>query len=102
VVFFHKPSKTALFCDLIQRYQPWEADGWKGIKRRVDGMVGEHGGTSTPREWIWFFRLGKQDAQTARDTVLQKWKPDRLLIAHGECAQTEATEIIRKALWWAV
>ena len=28
------------------------------------------------------------------------WKPERLVIAHGECAQTGATEIIDKALGW--
>jgi len=28
------------------------------------------------------------------------WNPDRLLIAHGECVQSGATEIIRKALSW--
>jgi len=59
-------------------------------------LVGEHG--STPREWrASFLRRGR--ARTAREKVLG-WKPERLLIAHGECAQADATTIIDRALSW--
>ena len=100
VVFFHKESKTALFCDLIQRYKTHEAEGWKGLKRRMDGLVGEPGGT--PREWVWSFWLGKNLVKEARDVVVELWQPHRLLIAHGECVQSNATETISRALEWAV
>ena len=70
--------------------------GWKGMLMRVDSLVGQNG--STPREWrASFLRRGK--ARVAREQVLS-WKPERLVIAHGECAQTGATEIIDKALGW--
>lgn len=100
VVFFHKESKTALFCDLIQRYKQSEAEGWKGLKRRMDGLVGDPGGT--PREWVWSFKLGKSLAQEARDVVVNRWKPGRLLIAHGECVHSNATDVIGRALQWAI
>jgi len=96
VTFFHRASRTAIICDLIQRHTPATMTGWKGMLMRLDSLVGERG--STPREWrASFLRRGK--ARSARERVLG-WKPERLLIAHGECAQTGATAIIDKALSW--
>jgi hypothetical protein len=96
VAFFHRESRTAIIGDLIQRHPESTMTGWKGMVMRIDSLVGEHG--STPREWrATFIRRGP--ARTAREKVLA-WKAERLLIAHGECAQTEATEIIAEALRW--
>ncbi len=96
VVFFHRASRTAIICDLIQRHPESKMLGWKGKLMRLDGLVGEHG--STPREWRATF-LHRGPARAARDKVLG-WKAERLLIAHGECVQTEATSIIAAALSW--
>lgn len=96
VVFFHRASVTAIICDLIQRHPEATMTGWKGLLMRIDSLVGEHG--STPREWrASFLRRGK--ARSAREKVLG-WKPERLLVAHGDCAQTGASTIIGKALSW--
>ena len=96
VVFFHRESRCAIVCDLIQRHPEAEMTGWKGRLMRWDGLVGAEG--STPREWrASFVRRGP--AREARDKVLS-WNPKRLLIAHGECADTRATEIIVRALSW--
>ena len=94
--FFHRASGTAIICDLIQRHPESTISGWKGALMRLDGLVGEHG--STPREWRASF-LRRGPARTARERVLG-WKAERLLIAHGECAQTDATAIIADALKW--
>ena len=96
VVFFHRASRTAIFGDLIQRFPEQAADGWKGLLMRLDGLVGPQG--STPREWRLSF-LSRPRARAARRTVLG-WQPERLLIAHGECASRGATEIIEAALRW--
>ncbi len=96
VVFFHRESRTAIVCDLIQRHPETAMTGWRGMLMRIDGLVGNNG--STPREWrASFLRRGR--ARAARGKVLS-WDPERLLIAHGECAQTGAKEIIDKALQW--
>ncbi len=96
VIFFHRESRTAIICDLIQRHPEEEISGWKGMLMKADGLVGKSG--STPREWRASF-LRRNKARAAREKVLA-WKPQRLLIAHGECAQTGATEIIDEALAW--
>lgn len=96
VVFFHRASHTAIVCDLIQRHAEETMTGWKGKLMQLDSLVGEHG--STPREWRMTF-LRRGPARAARHKVLG-WRPSRLLIAHGKCAQAGATAIIEEALSW--
>lgn len=96
VVFFHHESRTAIFCDLIQRHPETKMSGWKGMLMRLDGLVGEHG--STPREWRASF-LRRGPARAARDKV-ESWQAEKLVIAHGECAKSGASSIITNALDW--
>ena len=96
VTFFHRPSKTAIICDLIQRHPESTMKGWKGMLMRLDGLVGEHG--STPREWRASF-LRRDSARAAREKMLA-WNAEGLIIAHGDCTQTGAGSIIAEALNW--
>jgi Domain of unknown function (DUF4336) len=96
VVFFHRPSRTAVIGDLVQRFPDSQISGWKGLLMRLDGLVGKHG--STPREWRASF-LRRGPARRAREKVLG-WRPERLLIAHGDCAEENATAILASALSW--
>lgn len=96
VVFFHRGSRTAIIGDLIQRFSDTDISGWKRMAMRLDGLMGERG--STPREWRASF-LRRGPARAALRKVLG-WNPERLLIAHGSCAQTGATKIIAAALDW--
>ena len=96
VVFFHRTSRTAIFGDLIQRFPEMSATGFKGLLMRLGHIVGPQG--STPGDWRLSF-FSRTAGRAARRTVLD-WKPDQLLIAHGDCATTGATEIIASALSW--
>ena len=96
VVFFHRPSRTALVCDLVQRHDPGAHRGLGKLMMRLDGLLGDEG--STPREWrASFWR--RAPARAARAQVLA-WKPERLVIAHGACAASGATPILERALAW--
>lgn len=96
VVFFHRTSRTAIFGDLIQRFAQAQATGCRGMIMRLAGLVGRSG--STPYDLRLSF-LSREGARAARRAVLE-WKPQRLLIAHGECATSGATELIAAALHW--
>jgi Domain of unknown function (DUF4336) len=96
VVFFHRPSRTAIVGDLVQRMDPSHLKGWKGLLMRLDGLVGENG--SAPREWRASF-LRRGPGRAARAKVLA-WQPERLVIAHGACARENATQILTRALAW--
>jgi hypothetical protein len=96
VAFFHRASRTAIIGDLIQRFTDEHLSGWKGMVMKLCGLAGENG--STPPDWrASFLRHGP--ARAALDKVLA-WNPERLLIAHGSCAQNGAADIIEKALRW--
>jgi hypothetical protein len=96
VAFCHRASRTAIIGDLIQRFTDEHLTGWKGMVMKLGGLAGETGGT--PRDWrASFLRHGP--ARAALHQVLQ-WNPERLLIAHGSCAQSGAADIIAKALRW--
>ncbi len=96
VVFWHRPSRTAILCDLVQRHDPADFSRAKALLLRLVGVVGETG--STPREWKMTF-LRRRPARAARTKVLN-WQPERLLIAHGECVQKGAMPILARALAW--
>lgn len=94
VVFFHRPSRTAIVGDLVQRHAP--RPGLRGLLMRLDHLVGERG--STPREWRATF-LQRGPARAARARVLA-WEAEQLVVAHGACARHDATSILADALAW--
>ena len=96
VAFFHRPSRSAIFGDLVQRHDPAKMKGFTRLLMRLDGLVGEHG--STPREWRASF-LRRNRSRLARARVLA-WEPERLVIAHGTCARENATRTLARALAW--
>ena len=99
VEFYHVKSKTAIFGDLIQRFPEEKATGFKGWLMKADGLVGKNG--SAPREWRLTFMFGKKKARAAKSVVVDEWKPENLIIAHGDCVKDgTATSVIQKALKW--
>jgi hypothetical protein len=96
VVFFHRPSRTALITDLVQKFDPTTLHGWRGWFMRFDALVGPDG--STPREW----RLAFWNRKSARG-ALQKalaWNPERLIIAHGVWVPENGREVLQRSLAW--
>jgi hypothetical protein len=101
VIFFHKATRTVIFCDLIQRHLvDKQQHGWKAFLIKADGLVGPH--ASTPKEWrfcMWACGL-LPAARRQIDKILYAWQPQRVIIAHGENATERATEIIAHCLRW--
>jgi hypothetical protein len=63
---------------------------------QLDGLTGPNG--STPREWrASFFR--RKSARRALRSALE-WKPNRVIIAHGECARAEGYAVLESSLRW--
>jgi len=98
VEFFHKASKTAIICDIIQRHPEEAWTGFKGMLMRLNGLVGDKG--SCPREWRFtFWPFGKEKARKGRDIVLS-WRAEKLIVAHGTCVEEGAAAVIERALSW--
>jgi len=96
VLFFHRESSTCLVGDLIQRHDPRSLRGWKRVLMQLDALTGPAG--STPREWRASF-FGRQPARAALRTALA-WSPERLIIAHGACAQSGGSAVLETGLRW--
>ena len=96
VVFFHRPSRTALVTDLVQRFAPEQLSGVTGWILRLWGLAGERGGT--PLEWRASF-WNRRAARAALATVLD-WEPEKLVIAHGMCAHEDGRAVLEAGLRW--
>jgi hypothetical protein len=98
VEFFHRASKTAIICDLIQRFPEKEAKGFTGKLMKLDGLVGENG--STPREWRFsFWPFGKNELRYSMDAMLN-WNLEKMIVAHGICVERDAAAVMKQALAW--
>ena len=96
VEFLHKPSKTLIVTDLIQKHEAaGERWPWRGVKR-IAGILGEDGGVPLD------VKLSIRDKTALRasiDTILG-WDFDNLIIAHGHCLQGGARRDVARAFHW--
>jgi hypothetical protein len=96
VVFFHRLSRTAVFCDLIQNFPPDWFKGWRGIVARLDGICAPSPGA--PREWRMIFYHRKQ-ARTALMRILA-WPIEQVVMAHGDPVFAEGAAFVRQTFDW--
>jgi hypothetical protein len=89
-IFFHKESRTLILTDTIMNIeldkieQPWRT------ATKIMGMAYPHGG-------IFFgmrppLLLQRRKARAARSKI-DSWQPARVVLSHGRCFDTNATEL---------
>ncbi|MFT3810569.1 MAG: DUF4336 domain-containing protein [Micropepsaceae bacterium] len=95
-VFFHRPSSTVLFTDLIQHFPQGWFTGWRAAVARLDLMVAP--APSVPRK----FRLAITRRSAARATLARilAWPSERLVFAHGAPVETGGRQVIADAFAW--
>jgi hypothetical protein len=98
VVFFHRPSGTALFADLIENLPRDWFKSWRALVARMDGIVTPNPGA--PREWRASF-IDRHAARAGLGRILA-WPIERVLVAHGECARKGGAGFVRTAFSWLV
>jgi hypothetical protein len=96
IVFFHRASRTALFGDLIENFRPGWFEGWRGAVARLDGIVMPQSGA--PREWRLTF-TNRKAARAALARILA-WRPEQVVMAHGEIVRSGGTDFIRNSFSW--
>ena len=96
VVFHHRASRTVLFCDLLQQFPRGWYEGWRAIIARLDGMVGDEPAV------LKKFRLAFRDRAAVRQDVrsILAWSGERLIVAHGDIVEADATAAIERAFRW--
>jgi hypothetical protein len=97
--FFHKRSKTLVFADTMLNLeldklgQPWRFATW------LTGMYYPDGG-------IFFgmrlpLVLQKRKTKAAIEKMLS-WQPERIILSHGRCFETNGSAVLRRAFPWAL
>jgi len=100
VVFFHRPSRTAIFADLIEAFdggflrRNWS--WWRRPLAHLDGIAAENPGA--PREWRLTF-LDRAAARAARAKALS-WNCEQVIVAHGSWRRSGGRDFVRRALSW--
>lgn len=96
VVFFHRPSGTAIFTDLLQQLPGDWYSGWRGLVARLDRMTGD--APAVPRKYRLAFR-DRAALRAALDRV-QGWPVRQLVMAHGPVVSTGARAAVDSAFDW--
>lgn len=96
VVFFHRPSRTAIFTDLIQQLPPGWFSGWRALVARLDLMM--EGEPTVPRK----FRLASSDRRAARAGLerILAWPVEKVVMAHGAPVTRDGHAFLTRAFGW--
>lgn len=96
VVLFHIPSRTVLFCDLLQNMPHGWFTGWRALVARLDRMTGDT--PTVPRK----FRMGFRNKAVAQVKVTEilNWPAERVLMAHGTPVTSHGQRFLKRAFSW--
>lgn len=96
VVFFHHQSRTAIFTDLIQHFEPGWFKGWRAIIAKLDCLTAIR--PTVPRK----FRMTFRDRSGARYAVqrILAWPTVAVLTAHGAPIKHGGHDAIAHAFDW--
>lgn len=96
VVFFHRQSRTALFTDLIQNFEPGWFTGWRAVVARLDFMTAPE--PQVPRK----FRLAFVDRRQARAALrrILDWPVERVVMAHAPPVRADGRAFLKRAFRW--
>ncbi len=95
-VFFHHPSHTAIFADLIQNFPRDWFKGWRGLVARHAGIVAPNPGA--PCDLRMSF-LNRRAARASLQRILA-WPIEQVLMAHGEPVTSGGAAFVRAAFKW--
>ncbi len=96
-VFFHHASRTLILTDLIENFEPakFPSRFWAKIMKWV-GIAEPDG--KIPPDWRATFR----NRAAARESLAQMlaWQPEKIILAHGRCYETNGTAELCRAFRW--
>jgi hypothetical protein len=99
VVFFHRRSKTLILADTIMNFelermrQPYRLIAW------LCGIYAPSGGI--PPDLHLALWPKRHEVRFAYQRVLA-WEPERIILSHGRCFETNGTAAIRRGFSWAL
>ena len=96
VVFFHRPSRTAIFTDLIQHFPRGWFTGWRALVARLDLMTADE--PQVPRK----FRAAFTDRRAARASIqrMLDWPTQKVVMAHGPVIERDGQAFLARTFRW--
>lgn len=96
VVFFHRPSGTVLFTDLLQQFPPGWFRGWRALVAGLDLMTRPE--PAVPSK----FRLAFTDRRAGRKAIdrILAWPAQKVVMAHGRPVEQDAVAFLVRAFRW--
>ena len=97
VVFFHRASKTVIFADLIENFEPEMLGRFHALVARLAGAT--HPDGKAPLDLRLTF-LGRKDEARASFERILDWEAERVVMAHGLPYRKEGSSELRRAFRW--
>jgi hypothetical protein len=100
IVFLHLPSRTAILADFSENFSPkWLLEYWAPWQRSIArlGKIVEGKGYA-PLDWRLTF-IGRRKLREAKTKILG-WRPQKVIMAHGEWQADHGTEFLARAFEW--
>jgi hypothetical protein len=96
VLFYHKNSGTVILGDLIQRNRVMAGKALTNLTFKLEGAQYPDGGVG------WDMKITFLNHNLARRSLekLLSWEFDKLIIAHGDCIESNAKQYIRRVFKW--
>jgi len=96
VEFYHRPSRTLIVTDILQRHDPTH-DGWFWrMVKRVAGVLAPDGGLPLDLRWT---TTGHAAARQSIETVLG-WDFDRVILAHDLIVESGGKALLAQKFRW--
>lgn len=96
VVFFHRHSRTAIFTDLLQQFEPGWFKGWRAIVAKLDLLTSPE--LTVPRKFRVTFSDRKNASGALRRILI--WPTDAVLAAHAPPVTRDGRDVIARAFAW--
>ncbi|EJX1243342.1 DUF4336 domain-containing protein [Vibrio alginolyticus] len=98
-VFYHRLSKTLIVTDLVENFSGQDFNYWQRFVAKGAGILDPNG--KMPLDWRLSFMFSKQEARKHLNKLLS-WKPNILVMAHGEIVLDNADEFLQRSFKWLV
>lgn len=96
-VFFHDPSRVLILTDLIENLEPKNLSWIMRILTRLAGIQDPDG--QMPRDMRMTFSKHPDQLKAAVQQMID-WGPERIILAHGRCYDTDAIAELKRAFRW--
>ncbi|ARE42130.1 Methanol oxidation protein [Rhodovulum sp. P5] len=98
VVFFHDPSRTLILTDLIENFDTARIGPLMRLGTWIAGTQAPHGQTPRDAQLTWSDKAAA--AHALREVIA--WKPERVVLAHGDLIEDDVEARLRHAFSWAL